>query len=311
MTKIWVVNCRTKNDTVGEALTDAMYEGILACGDNVLQLNNFRDLKLISGVDADKAQVFVQVCDYNRHVGIDFRYHIKRFCNDRNLHRVILDTGFVKNNRTSGSLQDRYVAVGCDGIKRKANYFNKYSPSDRWEKLNIKLQPWRTDGDHILVLGQHSIGVSVQDINVEMWYETIFRQLSNYTKRPVLFRPHPNEHNLSLIDKLCKKYNLTLKMSHQNIQDDLFGAWCCVALTTNAAVDAIIGGIPVITTNPSNMVYDIAEHRPENIDNPLMRWRLNWAFNLAYAQWSVKEISQGLAWNHIRKNLIASYMLPQ
>ena len=104
----------------------------------------------------------------------------------------------------------------------------------------------------------------------------------------------------------------------QILEQYLENCWCVVSYTTNGAVDAILNGIPVICLSDQNITYNIADRCLSNIDNPiipsddndvitsdnrLLLSRKQWCYNLAYAQWSVKEIKEGLPWKHFKKNL--------
>ncbi len=287
MRKLTVGVCYTKSDPVGIGAADAFIEGITNSGDQVFKI---RSVESLSSIVYD---VMVQVCDYTHYLGHDFRYYIKKHCNKYNIPRIIIDTGFVKNNRMSMSL-DRYMEIGIGGIKNAAEYYNKDSGSDRWDKLEITLKPWRKQGSHILILGQHEKGVSVQDIDVVKWMTDTIYFLTNKMKikYPIVLRPHPNQ--------IVFPDGNYIKTENTTIEEDLGNAWCTVAKTTNGAIDSILRGIPVITDDKMNMVYDIAGHNLVEVLNPLMFDRKQWCYNLAYAQWHITEMKKGLPWQHLR-----------
>lgn len=288
--------CYTKQDAVGIGACNAFIKGVIESGDIPIPIRSIEEFMQYS--ICIRCDAFVQVCDYTKHLGKDLRFRIKKYCKNNDIPRIVIDTGFLKNNRTSMSL-DRYMEVGIGGIKNHAIYFNEDSPSDRWDKLDIELEPWRDKGEHILVLGQFEKGVSVQDIDVVEWMGDTIKQLQSITDREVRLRSHPNQ---TMIPP--GTYSLSSnRLISTPIEEDLEDCWCVVALTTNGAVNAIVEGIPVITNNTMNMAYNVSGHKLEEVENPPTFDRAQWAYDLAYAQWHIDEIKEGLAWRHFRKNL--------
>ena len=282
--------CYTKDSPNAIAACDAFAEGVEAAGDSHIKVLSERTVGSLSRCD-----VSVQVCDYNKHCGIDFRYHINRVQKAQGKRRIIIDTGFVKNKRSDEADLNRYMQIGYDGIKRNAKCYNQNSSQDRWKALEIPIKDWRQDGEHILILGQHEIGISTQHIDVVRWWEDIIFRLGSITKKTIKFRPHPNQTKFP-------KGNYELPTG-KTMEEDLSNCWCAVARTTNGAVDAIINGVPVFTPDEACMAYDIASHDPLEIENPATPDRTQWAKNLAYAQWSIEEMKQGLPWKYLRRFL--------
>ena len=291
MDKLKVGICYTKDSPNAIAACDAFAEGVVVAGDSYVKIFSERTVRLLPACD-----VSLQVCDYNKHCGVDFRYHVNKIQKVQNKRRIVIDTGFFRNKRSSESDLDRYMQVGLDGIKRNASCYNENSSQDRWQALDISMKDWREEGGHILILGQHEIGISTQHIDVVRWWEDIIRGASAITKKKILFRPHPNQTKFPA----GNNYEIT---ENTSIEEDLENCWCAVARTTNGAVDAIINGIPVFTPDEACMAYDVASHEILQIDRPLTPDRTQWAANLAYAQWSIEEMRQGLPWKHLRRFL--------
>ena len=175
----------------------------------------------------------------------------------------------------------------------------------RWDKLNLEMEDWRNSGEHILLLGQNETGFGMDHITRNKFtvFADIIFQIRKYTDRPIVFRMHKNKRSeYDLIFKNPEMKNVfASQMSNDNsIFNDLKNAWCSVAITTNAAVDSISYGIPVITADKISAAYEVAEHDISNIENPLMPDRTQWAYDLAYAQWNLEEINEGLPWRHLR-----------
>jgi len=288
-----VALCYTKNTPKGRLIYDHLKRGILANGDLPVELGFApSDIKQL-----DRCSVSVQICEYNPHSNKKenlVRKRIKKTQEKAHRRRVIVDTGFICNGRTTDTTSS-YMALGYDNIKRRAKYYNENSPSDRFDALGIKIKPWRHDGRHIVVFGQNEIGVSSYHTDIIGWFEKTIAYLNNTYKRPVIYRTHPNQ-------KVFPKGNYTLKPFVGNpIENDLEDAWCAVAFTTNAAIDAVIHGIPVFVGDDMNMAWDVAEKNIANLKSPAMPDREQWLYNLAYAQWSIKELATKQPWEHLRK----------
>ena len=76
------------------------------------------------------------------------------------------------------------------------------------------------------------------------------------------------------------------------IDKALSNAWALVTDHSNAAVDALSEGIPVIFTNSARILGNI-----EDIENPPMN--REFFNNLAYQQWTLEEIRSGEAWDYV------------
>lgn len=149
----------------------------------------------------------------------------------------------------------------------------------RWAAMGIELRPWRTEGKHILVCGQRGIG-SPTMASPPNWHDDVAARLRKITNRPVRVRPHPGNH--------APKVPLA---------DDLRDCWAVVIWSSGSGVQALVAGVPVIYQAPhwicersaSNRLEDIEATPDENRDI-LRLWSMEY---LAWAQWSVQEISTG------------------
>ena len=104
-----------------------------------------------------------------------------------NLDVVVLETGYIKR----GDGPNNYFAVGLNGLNGRADFRNQRMPSDRFSKLGIKIKPWRTQGDYILLAGQVPWDASVDHIDMRDWLIKKIDEIRKYTETPILFRPHP------------------------------------------------------------------------------------------------------------------------
>lgn len=162
--------------------------------------------------------------------------------------------------------------------KNDLQWHNSRTPfngdSKRFESLGITLKPWRKDGRKIVVCPMAVALGRVYGIDTRSWLETVIEDLKRYTRRPVIIKPKDSD--ISLLETL---------------QD----AWALVCFSSNAAVDALIQGVPVFVLGPS-AVRGISYSTLESIEDPLMNDRLQWFYNLANNQWTLEEIRSGLPW---------------
>ena len=288
--------CYTKVDNWAVNLTNAFAEGIIACGDEIIRLRHCFQIDLLNHCDAA-----FNCGEINRNIDNDhmnLRMFVKEHMDKRSKRRIIGETGYFKHYRVV-PISEAYYSIGFDTIKRKADYNNTNSPPDRWKMLGLEMEPWRTSGEHVLIFGQPTLSGHLYGFPLRDWLTNTARQIRENTDRPIILRRHPFQ-NFKVNAGID---NFQHSPRDNTIEDDLKNAWCAVALTTNAAVDAILQGIPVITLDDRNVAYDVSEHRIENIESPATPDRTQWACNLAYTQWNIEEVRAGLTWKHLRSRV--------
>lgn len=291
-----VAICYTKRSPAGIRNCDAFAEGVLESGDSICTVNNIDEIEIVSDCD-----VALQCCVYNKH-SQSTEQQFRRAVEKSARRLIVIDGGCVRSLFDTKESRG-YLTVGVDGIKRAAQFYNANSPPDRWNQLGVPLAPWRTNGRHILLLGQTQLGYGTQHMatTINKWFQKVIRKLRGMTDRPIVFRPHPDEKAVPSVDVP----GFLVQKRGRRLQEDLDGAWCCVAKTTNAAVEVIVHGIPVVTDDPLCMGYPVASHDFAEIENPSTPERAQWAYDLMYTQWNVAELRKGLPWRHLRPHLVS------
>ena len=85
--------------------------------------------------------------------------------------------------------------------------------------------------------------------------------------------------------------------SYKPFEEDLGDAYQVVTYNSNAAVEAVIAGVPSAAYGMGTMAWDVTSR---SVEGPLWRGdRLQWAERLAYTQWTCPEMEAGLAWTHL------------
>ena len=225
---------------------------------------------------------------------------------------VIADSNlFLYKDKTNPGYWLRY---SFDGVfPNTGNYCDTAPDPSRWlavqQNLNINLQPWRTQGNHILLCLQRDGGWSMGGFEVMDWAMHTIMQLRRYTKRPIRIRAHPGDKRAKKycdrLMKLCigrRLLNVELSTPDTSLEQDLKNCWAVVNHNSSPAVGAAIEGIPVFVTDPErSQAREIAETRLDKIETPFMPDRSAWAQRISQFHWSHHELRDGTAWAHMRK----------
>lgn len=156
--------------------------------------------------------------------------------------------------------------------------------AERFEKLGIELQPWRKEGGHILVAANRSFGTRGNIMPIG-WLEDVARRLRQHTQRPIKLRPHPGNYD-----------------SKVPLARDLENAWAVVIWSSSVGVEALVRGIPVFCEAnwwicKEASFGDIRGIELQGIEGHSAR--LHAMRRLAWAQWTVEEITSGLPFRQL------------
>jgi hypothetical protein len=242
-------------------------------------------------------------CTYNGSNGIDVIWSV--LWNGRMLHNqkiwsenkrlnkptIVLEVGGIKRGTT--------WKVGLNGINRDGDYLPDSNDSTRASLQGLKLKPWRTTGDFILVCGQHNKSLQWQDMpSISNWFLNIYDEIRKHTDRPILLRPHPRC-RLDQIERGLRNVHRQEPMQLVNTYDDFDmtfnDIWATVSHSSNPGAQSIIAGVPSFVS-PSSLAYDVANDIDffHDIEDPLMPDRTQWLNDYAWTEFTVEEISQGI-----------------
>lgn len=192
----------------------------------------------------------------------------------------------VAENGYLGHHEDAYAKpFNADGDQLYAlalNYHNGagqwwIGAPGRWREQGIHVQPWRTNGEHVLVLGQRGIGPAGIAMPGD-WLENARQRLQKATRRPIRIRAHPG--------------NQPAKVP---LLDDLRDIWAVVTWGSGAGLKAMCAGVPVFADFERWIGLPAARFGLDRIEVPMCHdgARELMLDRLAWAQHTVAEIATG------------------
>jgi hypothetical protein len=225
--------------------------------------------------------------------------------NVQNKHTIIVDSNLFNYKDKNHPIH--YFRYSMDGVfPTTGNYFWDNPDPQRWQQisrdLGIHLKDWRTTGNHILICTQRNGGWSMKGLNVSQWLEKTVDEIKKYSNRPIVVRGHPGDKTASTYLK-SKPGRYTVS-TNQHILQDFSNAWAVITYNSTPGVAASIEGIPAFITDPvpqTSQAYPVANYDLSRIENPDLKDRQQWIEKLAMCHWNFNELSNGSAWQHMRK----------
>tara|TARA_B100000575_G_C23142394_1_gene665278 strand:- start:4387 stop:5148 length:762 start_codon:yes stop_codon:yes gene_type:complete len=176
-----------------------------------------------------------------------------------------------KNKRTKVLNLNGYFRIVFNNFIH--NGLGQY-PDDRLKKLNLKFLKQKKTGKYIILSEPSETMKKVY--NVPKWTDDTIKLVKKYTDRKIII------HN---------------KFSKEPLQVLLNNAWAFVSLQSTAGFMAMLNGVPSFFTD------ETLKHigKIKDIEKPIINYNI--FNNLAYGQWTLKEIESGEAWENISNNI--------
>eukprot|EP00240_Pyramimonas_obovata_P003051 CAMPEP_0118931280 /NCGR_PEP_ID=MMETSP1169-20130426/7673_1 /TAXON_ID=36882 /ORGANISM="Pyramimonas obovata, Strain CCMP722" /LENGTH=671 /DNA_ID=CAMNT_0006873759 /DNA_START=178 /DNA_END=2190 /DNA_ORIENTATION=- len=244
-----------------------------------------------------------------------------------NGHFLLLETPYcaprvpsVVNSYVRLMAQEGYMSFGFDGLKGRSVFW-RGMPDTRWKEQfegKLEVTPWQAHEDgHFLLVDQFHHDRSLVPINrnwrtkdmakskdghlffndngVDLHLDWIVSQVRKYDKRnrTIFFKAHPKT-----VMEYKGKYKVPAGVDKDVTAwtgpEAFKGCFCAITISSNAAVEAVMHGIPVISTDPGSMVWDVSGRLTErDINDPPRPDRQQWLNDLSYAQWRLEEMYTG------------------
>jgi hypothetical protein len=202
---------------------------------------------------------------------------------------IVLEVGGIQRGTT--------WKVSLNGINRAADYKPVGNSSTRATHLGLSLKPWRSQGEYILICGQHNKSLQWRNMPpVSNWFLNTYDAIRQHTDRTIIFRPHPRcklEHVERGLKNVYRQDPCPAKNTYDDFDLSFDNIWATVSWSSNPGIHSIIEGVPAIV-GPDSLAYDVAEHNIANIENPKMPDRTQWLNNYAWTEFTVDEIAQGV-----------------
>lgn len=164
-------------------------------------------------------------------------------------------------------------------------------PSDRFDNWNIKVEPYKTDGDYILVCpSSETMTRHEHGIGVEEWIAVVERQVRKHTNKPLKIRMKPRKNGTS-----------GPSVAEIPIEKDLAGASALLTSTSLTAIDALQRGVPVFSTSVNSPAAWCNNRDISRINDPILYDREKLFYNLAYKQFSINEMRDGSMYEILSK----------
>ncbi len=172
-----------------------------------------------------------------------------------------------ENNRTGVINLDGYFRIVYNNFIH--NGVGKF-PDDRLKKLDLKILEQKKNGNYI-ILSEPSDAMK-KVYNVPNWTEDTIKLVKKYTDRKLIL------HN---------------KFSKDPLKILLKDAWAFISLQSTAGFMAMLNGVPSFFTDASLIKIS----KINDIEDPKIDYKI--FNNLAYGQWTLKEMESGEAWETI------------
>ena len=224
--------------------------------------------------------------------------HIWNSCRKKNKPVIVLEVGGIKRGTT--------WKVGLNGINRDAEFGSNNMDSSRASEQGLLLKPWKSDGQFILICGQHEKSLQWENMpRMSKWLMSIIDEIQSYTDLPIIFRSHPRC-RLEYIETQYKNVYRDEPRHIDGTYDDynlnFNKAYAVVNWSSNPGPQAAIAGVPVFT-GPSSLAWPVANKSLSQINNPIKPDRQQWLNDYAWTEFTIEEIASGLPLNRLTKHL--------
>ena len=299
-------------------------EGIKAAGDEPVIVNENRSGPTVEGEmtpTAPMAAMFGYGGDRQMHHTKGRRRELANKCRDKNIPLITFDGGLLSSFGNVSTSPDHHFRVSLYTPMNDGNFLSDNSPSDRWEmlvkKFNVKYEPWKiSKKDEPILFGlQPKDNWSMNELDPIDWFNDVYKKLRPLTKRKFIVRPHPN--NVSNILERSKELpeDIELQYIQKNFvgdekkhyrfhfQEALNNCHAFVTHNSTASVDSCIRGVPTFVTSDLALCWPVANKDLSKIETPEYPDRTQWANDLGYKMWSIKEIRDGTVYRRFKSKL--------
>ena len=213
---------------------------------------------------------------------------------------IVLEVGGIQRGST--------WKVGLNGINRDAYWGDSNNNDSRKRVLGLEVKPWRTQGEYILICGQHDKSLQWQGMpRMSNWFLNTYDEIRKHTDRPIIFRPHPRcrlEHIERGLKHVTRQEPRHVNGTYDSFDMGFDNIHCTISYSSNPGIHSVIEGVPAFVSTHS-LAYDVANDIDflHDIENPVMPDRQQWLNDYAHTEYTIEEISQGIPLKRLTKEL--------
>ena len=236
---------------------------------------------------------------------------------------LVCELSTFRQNSYKNNPDNWYYTLGWFHFLRQGYFSNTNSPEDRWNQLqqrqNIKVNDWQhKESGYALICLQKvndSTLIPMHETHGKYrnWLMAVINQIRNiYPRLPIVIRPHLRTKASNYKDIIGTIEGVTLSKTWEDrtfyeggagLQKDLKGAKFVVSYNSNVLTQAVLQGIPSICYDIRSMASPVCLG-PDQMHN--LRYvntfnRQQWLNDLAYTQWTRREIREGQAWDNLKQ----------
>lgn len=246
-------------------------------------------------------------------------HHVVR----QNLSKKAQNLIFIETPLLGRKIVDRtkheYYRVGFNGFLQQSGIFvpddkdldpsrlNKFK-----EDFEIGFPGWKNHNEGaILILMQLPGDASLRGQDHAEWLVDVVEKIRKISDREIIIRLHPSTSDKSKRDLFAGLHSLFIQ-NYKNITwsqswevplaEDFKKSGIAISYSSGSSIDAVLAGVPTISTDIGNMAYPVSGHLVEQITDPILPTAKqidDWLLNLAYSQWNVEEMLSGRVWEHM------------
>jgi len=229
--------------------------------------------------------------------GLAHRLHLalKQHAADLSRRAVYIDLGYW--GRRDGGRFLGFHKISVDARHPTAYFQRRSHDSSRIEALGQAMEEWRGPGRHILLAGMGPKAALVEGFPQNGWERDAIAQIRKVSDRPIIFRPKPSDAGAQPVAGTT--FDRTFKTGP--LAPLLENCHAIVTHHSNVGVEALQAGVPVFTAEGVALPLGLADlSRIETPKQPSDAERMQWLADVAWCQWSVAEMAEGLPWRHLK-----------
>ena len=194
-----------------------------------------------------------------------------------------IDTGYFGNRQS----HKNWLRVTLNEYQNSQPLRSR--PGSRLHSLRLDRTQF-TRGRNIVLVPTHPKVCETWAVgDADAWIASTTALIRQYTDRPVVIRARPASRHDRQYHDIFTDF----------IREDTY---CVVAWTSNCLVEAAAHGIPVISLGPSAALQISSQiHSIDNVPNINVDQQEAWLRHLSYAQFTVREMQSGTAWQMLHE----------